>query len=81
MFVKGDGYSTSLKLLTSDGKEVSLYCSSANQYEWLKAYNGQTVTLELAACNWNSKSYYAGCAIAVVNEDGTKVYNELNFDH
>ena len=72
-------YYTNIKL-TSNGVSVNLYCSSANQYNWLKAYAGQEVTLELAPCNWNSKNYYAGCVLAVVLEDGTKVYNTLNFD-
>ena len=72
-------YYTNIKI-TSGSTSVNLYCSSANQYNWLKAYAGQEVTLELAPCNWNSKSYYAGCVLAVVLEDGTKVYNTLNFD-
>jgi hypothetical protein len=70
---------TNIKI-TSGSTSVNLYCSSANQYNWLKAYAGQEVTLELAPCNWNSKNYYAGCVLAVVLEDGTKVYNTLNFD-
>ena len=72
-------YYTNIKL-TGNGVSVNLYCSSANQYNWLKAYAGQEVTLELAPCNWNSKSYYAGCVLAVILEDGTKVYNNLNFE-
>ena len=72
-------YYTNIKI-TSGSTSVNLYCSSANQYNWLKAYAGQEVTLEIAPCNWNSKSYYAGCVLAVVLEDGTKVYNTLNFD-
>ena len=64
----------------SDGStKVRLYCSSANQYNWLKAYANQEVTVEIAACNWNDKTYYVGCVLAVVNADGTKVLNELNF--
>ncbi len=73
-------YYTSINLKsTTTSTTITLYCSSANQYSWLKAYAGQTVTLELAACNWNDKSYWAFCALAVVNADGTKTYNELNF--
>ena len=59
--------------------ELRLYCSSANQYSWLKAYSGQTVTVEIAPCNWNDKTYYTGCVLAVRNADGTKTCNELNF--
>ena len=72
-------YYTNIKL-TSGSTSVNLYCSSANQYNWLKAYAGQEVTVELAPCNWNSKSYYAGCVLAVILEDGTKVCNNLNFE-
>lgn len=64
--------------LTDGSTTVSLYCSSANQYGWLKAYAGQEVTLEVAACNWNNKTYWTGCVLAVLLEDG-KVVNELNF--
>ena len=73
-------YYTNLKL-TDGTTSIRLYCSSANQYKWLQAYAGQEVTVEIAACNWNSKSYYTGCVLAVVNANGTKVYNTLNFDN
>jgi len=67
-------------IFLSDGStKVRLYCSSANQYNWLKAFAGQEVTVEIAACNWNSKDYYTGCVLAVVNGDGTKTLNNLNF--
>jgi hypothetical protein len=59
--------------------EIKLYCSSANQYTWLKDFDGQEVVLELAPCNWNSKKYWAACALAVYTEDG-KILNTLNFD-
>lgn len=65
--------------LVDGNTKLRLYCSSANQYNWLKAYAGQTVTVEVAPCNWNDKNYYTGCALAVVNADGTKTCNELNF--
>ena len=72
-------YYTNLKI-TYNGTELGLYCSSASQYNWLKAYAGQEVTLEIAPCNWNDKKdSYRGCVLAVVNEDGTKVLNTLNF--
>lgn len=65
--------------LVSGSTKIGLYCSSANQYNWLKAYAGQEVTVEVAPCNWNSKTYYRGCVLAVRNSDGTKTCNELNF--
>lgn len=78
--VEETSFYTNLKVTSLDGQvKISLYCSSAGQYSWLKAYSGQTVTLELAACNWNDKAYWAFCALALVNEDGSKIYNELNF--
>ena len=65
--------------LVDGSTELLLYCSSSSQYSWLKAYAGQTVTLEVAPCNWNEKTSYRGCVLAVVLEDGTKVLNTLNF--
>ncbi|MBQ7089342.1 MAG: Ig-like domain-containing protein [Clostridia bacterium] len=73
-------YYTSLKL-TDGTNSITLYSSSANQYGWLKAYAGQEITVEIAPCNWNSKNYYAGCVLAVINADGSKTYNTLNFDN
>ncbi len=70
---------TTIKL-TNGSTSVSLYCSGAGQYSWLKAFAGQEVTLELAPCNWNDKSYYAGCVLAV-RTDGGKVINRLNFEN
>ena len=68
------------KMSLKDGSTTfSLYCSSAKQYNFLKAYAGQEVTLEIAPCNWNDKNYWAGCALAVRTADG-KVVNSLNFD-
>ena len=76
--VEESAYYTNIYL--SDGTtNVRLYCSSANQYSFLKAYAGQEVTVEIAACNWNSKDYYTGCVLAVINADGTKDINKLNF--
>lgn len=69
---------TSIQLLTPNGQKISLYSSSANQYNWLKEFSGEEITVEIVPCNWNGKNYYAGCVIAVITEDG-KVYNELNF--
>ncbi len=65
--------------LSSGSTKLSLYCSGAGQYAFLKAFAGQEVTLEIAPCNWNNKTYYAGCVLAVITEDG-KVLNTLNFN-
>lgn len=68
---------TNIELTEGDTK-VSLYCSSANQYNWLKDFAGTEVTLEIAPCNWNDKKYYRGCVLAVYTDNG-KVVNNLNF--
>ena len=80
VLVVDSGYSSNI-YLTDGSTQVRLYCSSASQYGWLKQYAGQEVTVEIAACNWNSKNYYVGCVLAVINADGTKTLNELNFQH
>ena len=70
----------SIKFGNEDGsKQSNLYSSGPAQYSWLKDYAGQKVTLYLVPCNWNSKNYYAGCAVAAVLEEGTIIYNTLNF--
>ena len=70
-------YYTTIKLVDGDSS-LSLYCSSANQYSFLKQFAGKEVFLEIAPCNWNNKSYYAGCVLAVETQDGV-VLNTLNF--
>ena len=77
--VEESAYYTRISLVDGSSK-IALYCSSANQYGFLKAFAGQEVTMEIAACNWNDKSFYAGCVLAVVHEDGTKTLNTLNFN-
>lgn len=65
---------------TTNNTYISLYCSGAGQYDpLLKQFAGQTVTIEIAPCNWNNKNQWKGCVLAVRTEDG-KVYNQLNFD-
>ncbi len=72
-------YYTNIKLVDGD-VSINLYCSSAKQYKWLMEYAGQTITMELAPCNWSSKSVYPACVLSVLLEDGTKIVNTLNFD-
>ena len=71
-------YYTNIKL-TDGTVNLSLYCSSADQYKWLQEFNGQQVTVEINPCNWNNKTYYTGCVLAVVHADGSKTLNTLNF--
>ena len=78
--VNETAYYTNL-LVKSGSTTITLYCKSAAQYSWLLAYKGQEVVMEIAACNWNDKNYWTGCALAVRNADGTKTLNTLNFDN
>ena len=80
VLVEEAAFYSNIYLTDANGTKLRLYCSSANQYSWLKAYAGQEVTVEVAACNWNDKDYYTGCALSVVTENG-KIYNTLNFSN
>lgn len=73
-------YYTNCNLTDANGNKVTLYCSSGKQYGFLKQFAGQEVTIELAACNWNNKTFWAGCVLSVITEDG-KLINSLNFDN
>ena len=79
VLVEESAYYTNI-YLTDGSTKIRLYCTNANQYSWLKAYAGQEITVEIAACNWNDKNYYTGCVLAVINADGTKTLNTLNFN-
>ena len=58
---------------------IQFYTNNASQYtNMLGDYIDQTITMEVALCNWNSKSAYALCGIAVVTENG-KIHNSINF--
>lgn len=77
VLVEESAYYTNI-YLTDGSTKIRLYCTNANQYSWLKAYAGQEITVEIAACNWNDKNYYTGCVLAVVTDTG-KILNTLNF--
>ena len=68
-----------VSLTDVNGNELKFYHSSPSQYSFLSAYSGQEVTIEVAVCNWNNKTYWRGCAIAIRLADGTKIVNQLNF--
>ena len=77
-FVETQWYSN-VELISEDGTtKLGLYCSSGKQYNWLKEFAGQVVTLEIAPVNWNDKTYYRGCVISVTNGEKT-IINNLNF--
>ena len=64
--------------VNADGASMTVYCSSAGQYEWLMEYKDQEITVEVALCNWNCKGYKLS-VLAVYTDDG-KVVNTLAFD-
>ncbi len=73
------GYSKNLHVVDGNTR-LRIYCSNAEaQFACFAAYNGQTVTIEIAPCNWNSKDYYCGCILAIHLEDGTVIYGDSNF--
>lgn len=78
---EGNDHYTNCKLKSPDGAvKLTLYSSSGNQYSWLEEYTGKEVTVELAVCNWNNKTYYTGCVISVTY-NGVKTLNNLNFEN
>ena len=71
------GYSTNTYLVDGDN-QFMLYAGGPGNYAWLDTYNGQTVTVEVAVCDWNAKGL-KGCVLSITLDDGTQIYNELNF--
>lgn len=57
---------------------IQTYQSSNSQYSWITSdYLGKEVTITLALCNWNSKSVFKCCVLAV--SDGTNtIYNNYS---
>lgn len=77
--VESTGYSSNIYLTNEDGTvKLSLYCSSAKQYSFLEPYDGQTITLEIAPCNWNKKNFYKYCVLSYTVDNVTYL-NDLNF--
>ncbi len=76
-FPSGNGQ---VSINDANGNSVGFYASGSSQYSFLKQFEGQEVTLEVAACNWNNKTYWRGCVLAVRLADGSKIVNELNFN-
>ncbi len=72
-------YYTNYYVVSGDTK-VLLYSGSGAQYAWLADYVGQDLTIEIAMCNWSGKKEYRGCILSITLEDGTTIYNTLNFN-
>ena len=64
----------------TNGNFIGFYASGSSQYNFLQKFEGQEVTLEIAACNWNNKKDWKGCVLAIRLADGTKIVNQLNFN-
>lgn len=71
------GYSTNTYLVDGSN-QFMLYAGGPGNYAWLDDYNGQTVTVEVAVCDWNAKGL-KGCVLSITLADGTQIFNELNF--
>lgn len=76
--VKKSSFSTNASVTAGD-VTISLY-SGGSEYAWLAEYDGQTVTVELALCNWNLKTFYKGCVLSVTDANGEKTLNNYNFN-
>lgn len=75
----GSGFSTGVSITdTLTGTFLSAYCSGSGQYSCFQGFNGQEVTAYIAMCNWNNKTYYRMCILAIEVE-GTTVYNTSQF--
>ena len=73
------GYSTDTYVCDGDN-EFMLYAGGPAHYKWLEAYayDHQTLTIEIAVCDWNNNGN-KGCVLSITTEDGTQIFNTLNF--
>ncbi|MDY3890636.1 MAG: hypothetical protein SOZ70_06095 [Bacilli bacterium] len=79
-FIDKGNYTTAVLVDPNDESvSLGLYTTSASQYNFLKDYEGQVLTYNVAVCNWNGKNYYRGCIVSVETSEGTTIYNQLNF--
>lgn len=79
------GRFTNIKLTSTNASgekvELLLYCSSANQYNWLKDFADKgEITMEIALCNYNNSKYYKGAVLSATGVDGVKIFNTLNYN-
>ena len=64
--------------IQTNDADLELYASDVSQYDWLTPYVGKTVSVDLALCNWNKKSFYKAAILSVT--DGNKtVYNTYSY--
>ena len=75
--VEGTNNRSTWHIQTNDA-DLELYASDVSQYDWLAPYVGKTVSVDLALCNWNKKSFYKAAILSVT--DGNKtVYNTYSY--
>ena len=68
-------------IISNGDASITLYTGNSSQYQWLvDAVAGKTLKMEVALCDWNSKTPYKACVLAVYLEDGTKIVNSFNFN-
>ena len=85
--IKGIGEKTAKLLNKLDvftmGDLLELYPREYDSFKPIipiaNALEGQTVTVELALCNYNG-SAYKGCVLSVTDSEGNKTMNTYNFN-
>lgn len=73
-YIKQNQYNYSINASVDSAEYITLYASGNSQYAFLQPYANQTVKMEVALCNWNTKSVYKACVLSIITEDG-KVLN------
>lgn len=77
--IRQESTNWSLNTYVGDGQnEFFLYSGGKSDYAWLTPYVGQTLTIELAVCDWNNKGN-KGCVLSITLADGTQIFNTYNF--
>ncbi|MBR3878511.1 MAG: OB-fold nucleic acid binding domain-containing protein, partial [Clostridia bacterium] len=62
----------------TDGSNQFMLYAGGKEYNWLADYVGQTLTIELAVCDWNAKGN-KGCILSITTADGTQIFNDYKF--
>lgn len=55
--------------IKTDDADMEIYASGTSQHDWLTPYVGKTVSVDMALCNWNKKTYYKAAILAVKEGD------------
>lgn len=77
-FVEQQYFSNCYIKSEDDSVQMLLYTSNGSQYNWLKEFNGEVITVEMCLCDWNNKAQWRGCILSATNGEKT-VNNTLNF--